>query len=238
MNMDSSVVSHFTSSATRYAYDLPARDHFAMRAFEPFAEKRLKVLELGCGTGHLLAGLSAYYPLFDIHGLDVTPAMIGIARASRPKSIEFMLGNCLRAPFKSESFDAVIMHNILHHLVTGDRQESSMLREAGLQELIRLVEPQGFIVLHEVCVSTRWRSALIFYLSRVLARLHVSISILNIHTDIVANFFSLDELEHSLATLGLSIVRKEVKPDCRLRQWITAFLSCQYHVDYLLKRGS
>lgn len=236
MKIEDTVITHFTASVKRYTEDLLHRDEFAMRAFKNYAERRLRVLELGCGTGHCLESLSLSYPRFDLYGLDITPAMVKTARKLRPDTIVLMVGDCLRTPFKNDKFDAVVMYSVLHHLVTKTKEESSALREAGLRELLRLLAPDGFIVLEEVCVNAAWRSALIFALSHLLSRSHISIPALHIHTNVVLNFFTLDELAATLDRLGLYVVKQEIKKFKGIGTWISTVGSFTYHVHYVLKR--
>lgn len=235
----SAIVSHFASNADRYARvrDVPPRDNFMMKVFQPLAEERLKVLDLGCGTGHRLEGLSIYYPRFDLYGVDITPEMINIAVARRPKTIHFMVGDCLHTSFNDAAFEVVIMSEVLHHLITNRRKESCALREAALKELVRLVDPDGFIVLEEVCVNSRWRAAAIFRFSYMFSRLNISIPALNIHQGIIVNFFTPDELKHTLARLGLAIVEKDVRVHKTRYHWISNFLSYPQWATYVLKRA-
>ena len=236
MSVEKSVISHFTTSLQRYVEAPPPPDDFAMQAFAPYAGRRLRVLELGCGTGHRLEGLSKYYPDFRLCGIDITPVMIKTARSVRPNHIAFVSGDCLRNPFSDGQFDAIVMYDVLHHLISGTREESNVLRERGLHELLRLLAPGGFIVLEEVCVTTAWRSRLIFSISRLISRLHVSIPSLHIHTDVVLNFFTLEELSTTLDHLGLDIVEQESDKFKGLGVRISTFGSTTHHVRYILKR--
>jgi ubiquinone/menaquinone biosynthesis C-methylase UbiE len=242
MDTDQSpIVTHFTSSAERYLRAFPDRSHFIMEIFEKFKEDDIKVFDLGCGTGSILEGLSVYFPKFNLYGMDITPEMIKLAVKHRPKSIQWLLGNCLHTPIVSETYDAVILRDVLHHLVTRRRDESNRLREAGLKELIRLTKPGGFIVLKEVCVNAKWRAEGLFHLSNLFSKFNLSIPKLNLHPYIIVNFYTIDELEYTFQKLGLVTVKKECIPT-RFQQfpgaWITTLCSAQLHVTYVLNRAS
>ncbi len=71
--------------------------------------KRLKgrrVLEVGCGAGHLVRALEADDPAREITGLDLSQKMLDIAAARGVRSLVCGSGNNL--PFPDGSFDAVV----------------------------------------------------------------------------------------------------------------------------------
>jgi len=80
-----------------------------------------RVLEVGCGPGHLSIRLARQHGL-DVSGLDLDPAMIERARAnsdqagdgdeSRPS---FLVGDVAAMPFPDGSFDLVISTFSMHH---------------------------------------------------------------------------------------------------------------------------
>ena len=237
VKVEPSVVSHFTASVNRYTEPPPEPGDFVLRAFEPYAGQSLRVLELGCGTGHRLEGLARLHPRFRLFGLDLTPIMVQTARRVRPAALSFMVGDCLAAPFADGQFDAVILYDVLHHLVRGTKEESNLLREAGIKELMRLLARGGRIVMEEVCVKTGWRAQWIHAASRLVSRLHLSIPALHIHTDVVLNFYTLDELDDAFAKCGLFIKEREVKKYPGLGAWISTFGDSTYHVRCVLERN-
>jgi SAM-dependent methyltransferase len=236
MKVESSVVSHFTASVDRYTDPPSPPDDFAMRAFGPLAGTHARVLELGCGTGHRLAGLDRDHAAFRLFGLDITPIMVQKARQIRPAAISFMVGDCLHVPFESGQFDAIIIYNVLHHLVTGNKSASDLLRQRGLNELVRLLAPGGRIVLEEYCVNTAWRARLVFLFSHLVSRLHLSVPRLHIHTDVVTNFFTLAELDHAIAKSGLHIVHREVDRFPGFAVRLSTFGDTTYQVRCVLER--
>src|SRR4030042_686722 len=65
-----------------------------------------KVLEIGCGTGELLAGTEPKRGV----GIDISPKMLGLAAASFP-DLEFVEGDAHNLPI-DEKFDYVIMSDV------------------------------------------------------------------------------------------------------------------------------
>jgi len=77
-----------------------------------------RVLEIGCGTGFYLVPLAQRLPEASCYGIDITKAMLAQANA---KAKEKSHGNCFLAradahylPFKEDSFDFVLMPQVLH----------------------------------------------------------------------------------------------------------------------------
>lgn len=64
----------------------------------------LRVADLGCGTGRVAALLAAHD--LDVVGLDVSGAMVAVARAAHPE-ITFTLGRLDGLPLKTEVFGGV-----------------------------------------------------------------------------------------------------------------------------------
>ena len=236
MKVESSVVSHFTASVDRYTDPPSPPDDFAMRAFASLAGTGCRVLELGCGTGHRLAGLNRDHADFRLFGLDITPIMVQTGHRVRPGAISFMVGDCMNVPFADGQFDAIIIYNVLHHLVTGTKEESNRMRERGLRELVRLLAPGGRIVLEEHCVNAAWRAKLIFFFSHLVSRLHLSIPALHIHTDVVTNFFALEELDNAFTQSGLRVLQKEVERFPGFAVRLATFGDTTYQVRCVLER--
>jgi len=89
-----------------------------------------RVLDLGCGTGHLTAQIAARGA--DVTGLDASASMIALARQNYPK-LKFVLGDARRLEFDTP-FDAVFSNAALHWIPEADEVAASIaksLREGG-----------------------------------------------------------------------------------------------------------
>ena len=69
-----------------------------------------RVLDLGCGTGHLTARIAARGAW--VIGMDASPAMVEQARRNYP-DLHFLVGDARDFRF-SEPFDAVFSNAVLH----------------------------------------------------------------------------------------------------------------------------
>jgi SAM-dependent methyltransferase len=105
-----------------------------------FAPGDARVLEVGCGPGHLSVRLARGHGL-DATGLDLDPAMIERARANagraddgyeRPPS--FLVGDVASLPFPDGSFDVVVSTLSMHHWADPT---------AGLAEIGRVLRRGG-----------------------------------------------------------------------------------------------
>ena len=98
-----------------------------------------RILEVGCGPGHLSIRLARDHDL-DVTGLDLDPAMIERAAANAAHSAvqgprpTFIVGDVAALPFDDASFALVVSTFSMHHW--GDRT-------AGLNEIARVLRPDG-----------------------------------------------------------------------------------------------
>ena len=93
-----------------------------------------RILDVGCGTGHLLGRLAARAPQAGVlAGIDAAPAMIEVARAAaaddRPR---FVVGTAGRLPWPAATFDLVVSTTS-----SGHRAD----QRAGLAQCARVLAP-------------------------------------------------------------------------------------------------
>jgi SAM-dependent methyltransferase len=103
-------------------------------AFERAGLKEARrLLEVGCGTGAILAELQTPAAL---HGLDLDPARLAEARLHAPEAA-LACGDALQLPYAKESFDLTCCHFLL--LWVGDPLQA-------LLEMKRVTRRGGFIL--------------------------------------------------------------------------------------------
>lgn len=97
-----------------------------------------KIIDLGCGTGYYLFLLSNLYTNLDLYGFDNDQkAMQEAEEILSSKNIKFVTGDLHKMPFEENSFNKVVMSEVLEH-VENDQQV--------LKETFRILKPGGLLV--------------------------------------------------------------------------------------------
>ena len=101
-----------------------------------------RLLDVGCGTGLLLARLAERSPFRELTGLDLSPGMVARARARLPASVRLLVGDAETLPFPPGSFDVIVSVSSFHYW---------QVPAHGLVELRRVLRPGGHLILTDWC---------------------------------------------------------------------------------------
>lgn len=119
-------------------------------------EKRLKILDAGCGTGGMLRRLGRDRLSF---GIDFSP--LALAHTQRTTSAPLCRASITHLPFAPQSFNLITSFDVLYH-------QAVLNDELALQSFYRALPPQGWVLIrvpafealrgaHDLTVHTRHR---------------------------------------------------------------------------------
>jgi 2-polyprenyl-3-methyl-5-hydroxy-6-metoxy-1,4-benzoquinol methylase len=194
---------------TEKIFDMSANtyDKTEEKRFEPIHIKTLKntkkylngsdiVLDYGCATGTKALELAGYVQ--KIHGIDISSKMIDAAKRKtverKIENVDFAQATLFDERFKKESFDVILVFNILH-LLEDNRQ--------AMQRIAELLKPGGLFISITPCLKEKMRFLNKFELSFFLLLIKIGL-FPNILTR-----FKFSELEDLMANGKLQIIETE-----------------------------
>lgn len=93
-----------------------------------------RVLDVGCGTGALLAPLAERLPAAALHGADPSPPMLALAAARLPARVTLVAARAEALPYRGGIFDLVASTSALHYAAD---------LSAAAAEMHRVMRPGG-----------------------------------------------------------------------------------------------
>ena len=143
----------------------------------------LRVLEVGCGLGDLLAAVK---PARGV-GVDFSPAMIALARARYPE-LEFLVADAVEAP-AAEKFDYILLADLVNDLPDV---------QAVFERLQSLAHPRTRLVVS--FFNNLWRSVL-----HAAARLGLK------SPTLLQNWLSTDDVKNLLHLAGWEVIKTDAR---------------------------
>ena len=126
-----------------------AADAMRRRMLKPIAEwlagrnqRDLRALDVGCGTGRLLAFLHEAWPGLRLTGLDLSAPYLAEARrlVGRTARVKLIEAAAEVLPFDDASLDLVVSSFLMHEL-------PKKIRSEVIAEMARVVKPGGLVVI-------------------------------------------------------------------------------------------
>lgn len=102
-----------------------------------------KLLDVGCGTGSFLKTIQD--KLGSVTGLEYNEGMMAQAKNALGDSATLVQGSADALPFDTNTFDAVTINQVIHHLPPDD-DYAFLKRSVG--EIYRVLKPGGYFVLN------------------------------------------------------------------------------------------
>jgi ubiquinone/menaquinone biosynthesis C-methylase UbiE len=145
----------------RFGKDCAAAHDAVLARAERLDLRPEAVVDIGCGTGTLLAEAARRWPAARVRGVDPAPGMIDVARKQVPQ-VDFAVGSAEALGYPAATIDLVLSTTSFGHW----RDQA-----AGLREVARVLRPGGILLLAEHAPPGLLMKALLIALNR-LPRLH------------------------------------------------------------------
>lgn len=117
-----------------------SRNKLLMWAIENYCPNFQSLLEIGCGTGYVLSGVSKSFPHSTLYGSEIFITGLGFA-AERLPSGKFMQMDARNIPFENE-FDVVGAFDVLEHIKEDETVLTQMCAALKPGGLMLLTVPQ------------------------------------------------------------------------------------------------
>lgn len=216
---ETEVGEYFDTTSDAYTHDTDVDDIDFWPIVDGFIDEVCddgdRVLEIGCGDGFLLEYVLEHTDVAEAYGLDVSTEMLpGLDDDVRATYLHGSATD-LPLPFQPETFDFVVMSDVLHHLVGDHRAHSKLKAQAALIEATNLLKPGGYLIVKDIYyrspvgpdVST---SYVIFYGLKYLTGLASAIDE-QAAPGLLVSFYTRDELLEMLRQSGTRVVRTEIE---------------------------
>jgi ubiquinone/menaquinone biosynthesis C-methylase UbiE len=179
--------------------------HVIDQRFLPHLEPDARILDVGSGGGLFTKYIADLRPDVRIVGIDLSKPQIARA-AKRMRNygdrVRFELGDATQLRFADSTFDGVISYGSIKHWTS---------RDAGLAECVRVLKPQGPLLITEADRSTSFEDAERFIENYTTPRFLGGINLAIFRTWIAGRSIDLDDARDLASRIEL--VDKDV---CRI----------------------
>lgn len=165
-------------------------------------QRKIEICEFGGGAGQLLNEIQKNYPNTSCTNVEIIDDYKSFLVS---KKIKYIKGSVLNSGFADESFDILIIRDVLHHLIGGSYKETKKNQQDALRELKRLLRPGGAIFIEELANQSEIATRLIYYFSKLNSTFISFASIFNVNRNTIVAFFNPKRLEQ----LCRDVFRKE-----------------------------
>ncbi len=164
---DKNTISYFDEHIPEYSSE---RFKFAVDAINRYKRTDSSLLDLGCGTGNILAHLKNETNLNDYHGLDVSKQCL--SKTEQRLRCSTHVGSILQDDLSgvvNKKFDFVIVGAVLHHLIGKSREESKKCVQKAIRNALALCKTNGYLIIHEPIFYPAITMDIIFWIKKLLS---------------------------------------------------------------------
>ncbi len=221
---DKSVEKLFKEQLEHYSQEDQAKDSYIISLVLDWIKKKkfdrkVDICEFGGGAGQLLNEIRKSCPNANLTNVEIIG---GYKRFMVSKKIKFIVSSVLDSKLSNNSFDVIMMRNVLHHLIGKNLKETSENQKRALTELKRLIRPGGSIFIEELTNPSAAACILIYLLTKLNSKIKLRFLSFYVNPNAIVHFFTPNRLsELYLEIFGEKniLVRKinRVKADLKRR---------------------
>jgi ubiquinone/menaquinone biosynthesis C-methylase UbiE len=104
--------------------------------------RKVRILDVGCGTGEFAMKLKSYKNDAIVYGLDISSEMINAAKAKFNGEIDFRIGDVEHMPYEDNYFDYLTCSHSFHHYPH---------KKKAVREMFRILKNKGKIMIIDGC---------------------------------------------------------------------------------------
>lgn len=173
------------------------------------------LVDIGCGTGNVLAHIKRHTGLRTLVGLDVSERSLQLTRERVGAEVHLasVLDDTMVDRF-AERFDFAVMAAVLHHLVESTRRQSLRAATRAVQNAVRMVKPGGYLIIIEPTFTPSPPLTALFWTKTLLSKLvHRRLAVGGYWNNLGAPVVSYYSRKHVLAMVHAQPITRVVLED-------------------------